>query len=519
MHPFPDMKSHPLFFFNSLKMNHERNFMATDYISSLGRKKYVVALTKNLKNFLYSAIIIVGLMMGDAVFSMANAQTLGQRPGQTALQSFTGTAVQGVCPRLGRLTSRSALQQDLFETCRALVQTGNDLNGVGGTTFSLGLSNEELNAALQQVAVEEVLVLRTSATKTFKGQLKNLRGRLAALRAGASGFSVSGLNFNGFNTLAGLRSETIGSSGFSPRGGGASGDSDGGGFSRLSAFINGSFGFGDKNETSREDGFNFDTVGVTLGVDYRLLNELILGTAFTYSHFDAEFITSSVNAGGDSQTDGYVFSLYSTYYLKNFYLEGIGSVGWNDHDSQRKIFIPSNTAIPPINRTAKGDTDSTQYSFTVGTGYTAQVGNVDFGPYARLTYFKVDIDGFKETGAQGLNLEVEDQKVTSLISALGMLASKKFSWIHGVWSPQIRGEWDHEYKNDTKTTTTKYVNDPFNTALFIRNESPDRDFFRVGATLANVSAGGTQVFFDFETILGLRDITNHLFTIGARQEF
>jgi len=88
-----------------------------------------------------------------------------------------------------------------------------------------------------------------------------------------------------------------------------------------------------------------------------------------------------------------------------------------------------------------------------------------------------------------------------------------------VWSPQIRGEWDHEYKNDTKTTTTKYVNDPFNTALFIRNESPDRNFFRVGATLANVSAGGTQVFFDFETILGLRDITNHIFTIGARQEF
>ena len=92
MHPFPDMKSHPRFFFNTLKMNHERNLLATDYTSSLGQKKYVMALTKNLKNFLYSAIIIVGLMMGDAVFSMANAQTLGQRPGQSALQSATAKA-------------------------------------------------------------------------------------------------------------------------------------------------------------------------------------------------------------------------------------------------------------------------------------------------------------------------------------------------------------------------------------------------------------------------------------------
>ena len=183
MHPFFDIKSDPRFLFNSCKMKDDRNLLATNDTASYRRTKHVVALTKNLKHFLYPAIIIVGLMMGDAIFSTANAQTLGQRSGQTDLQSFTGTAVQGVCPQLGGLgASRTALQTDLFEQCRSFVQTGNDLNGSGGTAFSLGLSNKELNAALQQMASEELLAPRTIATKTFKGQLTNLRGRLAALR-------------------------------------------------------------------------------------------------------------------------------------------------------------------------------------------------------------------------------------------------------------------------------------------------------------------------------------------------
>ena len=308
-------------------------------------------------------------------------------------------------------------------------------------------------------------------------------------------------------------------SGFPQRGGGASGDGNSGGFSRLGAFISGSFGTGDKDESSREDGFDFDTHGVTVGVDYRLLNELVLGTAFSYSHFESTFDTSSNSAGGGNDTDGYIFSIYGTYYLDNFYVEGIGSAGWADHHSRRNIVIPSFTAVAPLDRTAKGNTDSSQYSLSVGSGYNAHIGSVDFGPYARLTYLKLEIDGFKESGANGLNLEVEDQDITSLISAIGMQVSKKFSWRWGVWFPQIRGEWDHEFENDAKTTTTTYVNDPLNTPLAVRSERPDRNFFRVGATLANVSAGGVQVFFDYETFLGLRDISNHIFTLGARQEF
>ena len=475
---------------------------------------YPFSLSSCVKYGIFVSILGMSLMLGESMFVLGHAQTLGQRPGQSSLQSNTGTGVQGVCPQLGALGgARTTLQDDLFTNCRALVQTGNELNGTGATGFSLGLTNEELNGAIQQVAGEEVVAPRTMASKTFNGQQKNLTTRLAALRAGVKGFSVSGLGFGNFQKFAGVDSADTNSLGSPQRGGGASGDGAGFSLNRLSAFVNGIISIGDKEQTSREDGFDFDSQGVTVGVDYRLLDDLVLGTAFSYSHFDADFKTSSVNSGGDSQSDGYVFSLYGTYYLKNFYVEGIGSVGWNDHDSKRNINFGG------LNRTAKGDTDSTQYSFSIGVGYDFVANDIDYGPYARLSYLRVDIDSFKESGAQGLNLEVEDQEITSLISALGFRASKKFSWKWGVWFPQIRGEWNYEFENDSKTIKTQYVNDPFNTQLLVKTENPDRDFFRVGFTLANVSQGGTQAYFDYDTMLGFRDISNHIFTIGVRQEF
>ena len=464
-------------------------------------------------------VLLLGILLADGTFSVAKA-ALGDRAGHSQLQSRTGSAIQTTCGQLNTLHALTPLtgdRLDLRTQCRAMVQTANDIDNTGATAESLGLTENELASGLQQIAGEEIAAPRTMASKTFNGQQRNLSARMAALRGGVRGFSISGLNFDGLPRLAQERTMNPAGIGFTPRGGGASGDI--GDFGRLGVFLNGVFSFGDKDETSKEDGFDFDSQGATLGVDYRLLDSLVLGTAFSYSHFDADFDKSSVNSGGGSETDGYVFSLYSTYYLQNFYLEGIASIGWNDHDSKRRIVVPSTTTIPAINRTAKGKTDSRQYSFSLGAGYDIPIQSFDFGPYARLSYLRVDIDGYKEKGAQGLNLEIDDQYITSLISAIGLRASKKFSWNWGVWYPQIRGEWDHEFANDSKTISTQYAADPNNNALLIKTESPDRNFFRVGATLAHVSQGGTSAFIDYETMLGFRDITNHVFTVGVRQEF
>src|SRR2546422_944331 len=70
---------------------------------------------------------------------------------------------------------------------------------------------------------------------------------------------------------------------------------------RLSAFLNGSFSTGKLDATDREAGFDFDSGGVTAGVDYRLTPNLVLGVAFGYVRTSADFSQS----GGKLDSDDF----------------------------------------------------------------------------------------------------------------------------------------------------------------------------------------------------------------------
>ena len=69
--------------------------------------------------------------------------------------------------------------------------------------------------------------------------------------------------------------------------------------SRLGIFINGRLNFGEQDQTQNQDGFDFDTLGVTLGVDYRFRSNLVIGAAVGYSDSEVEFNFD----GGDMQSE------------------------------------------------------------------------------------------------------------------------------------------------------------------------------------------------------------------------
>lgn len=435
--------------------------------------------------------------------------------GNTELQQVTGDSVQVTC---AGLLQAGITDTPLFSTCNAMVETARDLDGEMGESVdrSLGLTQGELAGALQQIATEEFAATESMATEFAGNNMTAVLTRLIEVRRGVRGFSVAGLQPPDAETVAFDDWDRMRVTG--ARGGGAGDEVDWG---RLGLFLNGSYSTGDRDETRRANEFDFDSYQLVAGADYRLTDNVVLGGAVTYLDVEADFDEKATVDGGDVNADGWGGFLYGTYYWDRFYVDALAGYARSDYDVRRKVLIPSNNAnVATITETAKASPNSDDVTFSAGVGYDIRRGALTVGPYTRLTYLRVDVDGYHENGAEGsgLNLEVDGQDWTSLTSVLGAQFSYASSRQFGVLVPQGRIGWVHEFKNSSKTIEAQYRDDPNQNRLLARTDKPDRDYFELGLGISAVFRGGLQAFFNYDTILGFSNLSEHIFTLGARME-
>ena len=432
----------------------------------------------------------------------AHAAELRNQPGLSPFQQSMAGAIDEACPKLvATAATLNATQTDLRLRCTEMKQNANALQGDSGTTFSLGLTNEQLADALGRLSPEEVAAQSQLGINGGGNQGRTIGARLSALRGGARGFAAS--RPTAPHTYA-LVDDMRVVSDASPS---AFAANDLGG--RLGAFLNGRLTFGDKEATTREQGFDFISGGVTGGVDYRFTDNIVLGAALSYTRS-----ASDMNFNfGETTTDGYGISLYGTFYAGGFYFDSHVGFEWQEHESERRIVYSI------FDRTARGTPSGQQYTANFGAGYDVRLGPVTLTPYGRAEYVHIDIDSFTERGAGGLNLFIDDQSADSFQTALGGRVAYSINVPFGVLVPQMSAEWRHEFLNDSRTITAKYAVDPFNTFFFIPTDRPDRDYVALSVGAAATFARGISSFLNYETVLGLRDVTSHAFTGGVRVEF
>lgn len=366
-------------------------------------------------------------------------------------------------------------------------------------TFSGACSNCPVDQTVNS-GPKIAAALGSVALTTTSVQTTNIGLRLNSLRGGATGPSMSGLSFDfgGQSVPLAAVASLLGGTG------GASADRSSM-LGRLGIFANGQGSFGNQSATSREAGFDFHTAGLTVGADYRVTDQLILGLALGYLRTQMGLDSSA----GDARIEGYSVTAYGNYFIvPRLYLDGIATFGRNNYDIKRN----------DVNATATADTDGTQFAFSMGTGYNFNAGSLTFGPTARVNYTRVHIDGYRERGADPLNLTVGGQTIESLTSDVGGQASYAISLNWGVLTPLVRFDWEHEYKNNSRVVAAALVADPtFGGSA--RTNTPDRDYFNLGAGLSATMKAGVSAFLYVEETRGRAHFTNHSFTGGVRVEF
>jgi len=426
--------------------------------------------------------------------------------GLSANQKSVAAALDSACPALkAKGTELTAGEEDLLNTCKGLQPS--EVDG----SFP---DPDDVAEILSLLAPDEVTSQGTAVIEAANLQVMNINARLNALRSGAKGLDLSGLNFNiDGQTLPGSVINALIKG--QAKGGAAGDDQDLTG--KLGVFINGNYSFGDKGDTENETGFEFDTYGITIGADYRLSDQLIFGGAVGVTHNESDFNSNS----GSMELDGIHLMAYGTYYQsETFYLDGLIKLGRNDYDTRRRVSLKAD----PLQEAA-GDTKGQEYSLSLSGGYEYNQGPLSYGPYGRLSYTRADIDAYSERASNpevkgaGSVLSLSDQDVDSATAVLGGQVSYAISRPSGVFMPQARFEWEHEFSDGSRQLAAQFVHDPSNSTFSITTDEPDRDYLNLGLGFSVVTAEGRSGFLYYETRLDQDNIAQNWIKAGVRLEF
>lgn len=275
---------------------------------------------------------------------------------------------------------------------------------------------------------------------------------------------------------------------------------------RTGVFVEGDLNFGEKDDNVTEKGYEFSNTGVTVGVDYRVTNNVALGVAVGYTANN----TNLNNNLGKVQIDSYGVSAYTSFAQENFYANGVVSYAQNSFNISRKTNFD--------NRTATANPDGDQFSVGMNSGYNIKTGNASFGPTVGLRYNRVNIDSYTEKDAGSLNMTVKSQEAESLVLSLGAQASVAINAGQAKIIPQFRVSYEHEFADDSREIVTELVTQP-GIPMRANTAKPDRDYVKLGV--------GTQVQFsdnfsgaiDYETVIGRKDFSDQAVKAEVRFQF
>ena len=314
---------------------------------------------------------------------------------------------------------------------------------------------------LALIAPSHITSINATAVSIGNVQIFNLELRLANIRGGSTGFSSAGFTISrgaastgeGFAGVTGPEGKT-GPSVFAPTP-----------QNRWGVFVTGLGEFTNVDSTSNAPGYEVNTGGFTLGVDYRVTPNFALGLTTGYAHTSIGLDTP----GGNIDVNAGKIGMYATVFGNGFYLDTAVSGGPSGYTAHR-------TALQGA---AYGSTNGGGLDVLLAAGYDWRKGNLTIGPTASFQYAYVGLNGFTETGSLA-PLTFPNQNTESERPAFGAKAS--YEWKIGQFTaiPQVSAAWQHEFGDAAYSVVASLASGAGN-SFTVTGPQIGRDSLLVGA--------------------------------------
>ena len=326
------------------------------------------------------------------------------------------------------------------------------LNGLPGAALP--------NAFVELSPIQQTTVAQTSLNVS-RAAFGTLENRLADVRSGSNGLSLSQFNLIDQNIPAG--SLVAGTDlptnvkAFTP-----APDNRWGFF----AAADGDFGEIDGGSLSPDSSYH--GAGFTLGSDYRVTPAIAVGFAAGYDWNKTDFDSSGSNVVANSIR----FGPYATWKDKGGdWIDGTvgGAYHWYESDRQS------------IGGMADSHSTGTEFDSSLKYGHDFKLDQWTVTPTFGFDYLHLDIGSYSETGSLA-PLMVDEQQSDSFRSNLGGTIAHAFQWKGVGWNPYVQAGWAHEFLDAADAVSARFASgagDVFTT----QGESIGHDSATFGAGL------------------------------------
>jgi autotransporter-associated beta strand protein len=360
---------------------------------------------------------------------------------------------------------------------------------------------------LAKISPDALTSVFTIGTSLATVQSQNLQRRTDDLRSGASGFNAANLAINGDGpSFSGGFDITTGVAG-------PNGPLDDGkevkemkqvapAENRWGAFLSGTGDWVSVGDTNNARGYELESGGFTLGVDYKVCPNFAIGLMAGYTG-----TTSDLANNGRVYVNGGKVGVYATTFVGGWYADVAAFGGYDSYDTRRAGLLGD----------ARGSTEGGNVNALFGTGYDFKKGGFTFGPTASFNYTYVGTSAFNEYGSLA-PLDIHGGGSESLRSAFGIKAS--YDWkVGGVTiKPEVRAAWQHEY-GDAAYGLDASLASGAGSSFTVNGPQLGRDSALIGAGFAIQCSDRVSTYFYYDGELGRKNYESNAVTGGIRLAF
>lgn len=443
---------------------------------------------------------------------------------------FTGANVVSVSPSNAGATSIQASANGYVLTFTAAPTFG------GTAQIGYTLTNAYATSAPGYVTVTvtprsdpskdpEVLgVLSAQADATRRmavGQISNFQRRLEMLHSGGTSGFTNGITMSsagmsrGRDAYADLRKAQdensrrylVQPNGDSPESLTAASSQHGTLPGDVSVWTGGAINFGKSQAGTSDNGTDFTTSGLSVGVDKQFNDKLAVGAGIGYGHDSSDV----GNKGSHSAVDSYNVALYASYRpTTSFYTDALIGYQWLSFDSKRYVTDNGNRV--------NGSRDGKQWFASISAGYQMVGDNSQFTPYGRIDVARARLDGYTEHGDDVYSLKYQGQTVKTTTATVGVLAQWAVKRDYGVWAPQLRAEFGHDMQGSGQAVMryADLLDGPLYRATLYRQS---RNHTLLGAGIVLQTLGGWMLRAEYQNQLDNTTRDNQSILLGIEKKF